>query len=60
MHMNDLMARALASALIGLAAVPGGKEAWAQQRTTIQLTLKNHRFEPAEPHAPRLSRADGW
>ena len=52
MHMNDLMARALAGALIGLAAVPGGKEAWAQQRTTIQLTLKNHRFEPAEPHAP--------
>jgi hypothetical protein len=52
MQMNDLMARALAGALIGLAAVPGGKEAWAQQRTTIQLTLKNHRFEPAEPHAP--------
>jgi hypothetical protein len=52
MHMNDLMARALAGALIGLAAVPGGKEAWAQQRTTIQLTLKNHRFEPAEPQAP--------
>ena len=63
MHMNDLMARALAGALIGLAAVPGGKEAWAQQRTTIQLVIRpdlsrlnsgHHSRSVRSNHPPRL------
>jgi hypothetical protein len=37
-------------ALLALgSALPGAK---AQEATTIKLTLKNHKFDPAEPHAP--------
>jgi Cupredoxin-like domain len=52
MNTNDVIVRALAGALFGLAAISAGGNASAQQRTTVQLTLKDHRFEPAEPHAP--------
>jgi hypothetical protein len=52
MNMNDMMVRVLAGALFGLAALSAIEEARAQQRTTIQLTLKNRRFEPAEARAP--------
>lgn len=29
-----------------------GPGALAQETAVVKLTLKNHRFEPAEPHAP--------
>ena len=39
--------------LIGLLAFAGGGPgASAQEAVTVKLTLKNHKFEPAEPHAP--------
>src|SRR3954471_18060225 len=50
--MNDMIARGIAGAVFGLAVICAGGTAGAQQRTTIPLTLKDHRFEPAEPHAP--------
>lgn len=52
MSMKDLVFRAMASGLFGLAAGSAFEKACAQQPTTVQLTLKNRRFEPAEPHAP--------
>lgn len=50
--MKDLIIRSIAGAIFGFAIMSGGEPGWAQQRTTIPLTLKDHRFEPAEPHAP--------
>jgi hypothetical protein len=52
MSMNDVILRGIAGCLFGLAAISAGEIAFAQQRTTIPLTLKDHRFEPAEPRAP--------
>jgi hypothetical protein len=52
MSMNDIIIRSIAGAVFGLAAMSAGGMACAQQRTTIPLTIKDHRFEPAEPHAP--------
>jgi plastocyanin len=51
MSMKEMIMRAIAAAVFCLAAMSSGGAAWAQQRTTIPLTLKDHRFEPAEPHA---------
>lgn len=50
--MNDIITRGIAGAVFGLAAMSAGGMACAQQPTTIPLTIKDHRFEPAEPHAP--------
>ncbi|MFI4995838.1 MAG: cupredoxin domain-containing protein [Hyphomicrobiales bacterium] len=36
--------------LLGLSAVAPG--ASAQEATTVKLTIKDHKFQPAEPHAP--------
>jgi cupredoxin-like protein len=52
MAMKDLIIRGIGVALFGLAVVSGAEPGWAQQRTTVPLALKDHRFEPAEPHAP--------
>lgn len=51
-NLTDALLRAFAVLVLGLAALSPSGNAWAQQRTTIALTLKDHRFEPAEPHAP--------
>lgn len=52
MPMNDLIIRGGAGAVFCFAVMSGGELGWAQQRTTVPLTLKDHRFEPVEPHAP--------
>jgi hypothetical protein len=52
MSMNDIAIRRLAGATFFLAAISGAGIAGAQQRTTIPLMIKDHRLEPAEPHAP--------
>ncbi len=47
MAVTLVLCLGLALALAGLA--PGAS---AQEATTIKLTLKDHKFQPAEPHAP--------
>ena len=43
----------IAAAILLLAAMAGlGTQAPAQQAATISITVKNHRFQPAEVHAP--------
>ena len=51
MHAQEF-ARSVAAASIAAAVLlpPGG--ALAQQALSLQLAVKNHRFEPAEIHAP--------
>jgi hypothetical protein len=51
MHVEAGLARIGVAAWIGTAALlPPG--AVAQQAVSLQLAVKNHRFEPAEIHAP--------
>ena len=52
MALNNLIRRGIAGAVFGFASMYGAGPGSAQQRTTIPLTLKDHRFQPAEPHAP--------
>jgi hypothetical protein len=52
MSLNGVIIGGIAGAVFGLAAIFASGMASAQQRTTIPLTIKDHRFEPAEPHAP--------
>jgi Cupredoxin-like domain len=41
-----------AAAAILLAGVPASNAAQAQQAATITISVKNHRFQPAQIHAP--------
>jgi hypothetical protein len=50
--MNNSIVCAITGAGFSLAALSASGMVWAQQRTTIPLTIKEHRFEPPEPHAP--------
>mgnify|MGYP001425969635 CR=1 FL=1 len=43
----------IAAAMLLLAAMAGlGMQVRAQQAATVSITVKNHRFQPAEAHAP--------
>jgi hypothetical protein len=52
MRLKDVVDRASTGALAGLLVISAQGTASGQQRTTISLTLTNHRFQPAEPRAP--------
>ena len=52
MTIDVLMIRSIAGAIFCCAILSTAEVGSAQQRTTIPITLKDRRFEPAEPHAP--------
>ncbi|HEV2955779.1 MAG TPA: cupredoxin domain-containing protein [Xanthobacteraceae bacterium] len=49
--MDLIATRRAAAALLAGAVLGAGGSAQAQN-AVVQITVKNHRFEPAEPHAP--------
>ncbi|MBV9751891.1 MAG: cupredoxin domain-containing protein [Hyphomicrobiales bacterium] len=52
-HTNSRRFRALALSLFLLCgATTFSQPAVSQEAAIVKLTLKNHRFDPAEPHAP--------
>jgi heme/copper-type cytochrome/quinol oxidase subunit 2 len=51
--MLMMRASGLALAFVGvLAFATGAGSALAEDAAIVKLTLKNHKFQPAEPHAP--------
>lgn len=56
MRRHSARSRGLGLIALSLALLCGQHDtsppAFAQEAASVKLTLKNHRFEPAEPHAP--------
>jgi len=52
MRQPDAYGRSLAVAALALGLLSMAPCAWADDVATVKLTLKNHKFQPAEPHAP--------
>ena len=49
LHASAILKLALLSAVtLGLAGIP----VWAQEAVTLQIAIKNHRFQPSELKAP--------
>jgi hypothetical protein len=49
---GDLMRDVALMILLGAAVLFSAEAATAQERTSLAVTVKNHRFEPAELHTP--------
>jgi ABC-type amino acid transport substrate-binding protein len=48
-HINKFCLAIAALSFVVLAMAPAAR---AENSVTVQITLKDHRFAPAEPHAP--------
>ena len=52
MHRPSINRHALATLALMLALLLMAPVSWAEDSVTVQISLKDHRFQPAEPHAP--------